>query len=81
MAMNSVDKEIFSFRVLWIGWECDSEAWVMERSDGSRYLVMTNHGEKYNASPEELVERITEYQNAIYQTYRALELLKENGQS
>ncbi len=34
---------IFQFDVLWSGWECDSDAWVVE-TDGGLALVMTNHG-------------------------------------
>ena len=75
------DKEIYSFTVLWKGWECASAAWIIERPDGSRYLVMTDHGSPYMADPNELVERIAEYQDVINQTNKALEILKENGPS
>ena len=68
-------KKIFEFTVLWEGWECDSVAWVVEKSDGSRRLVMTNHGSPYEADPQELRDRIAEYQRVIAESEMALALI------
>lgn len=69
------DKEIFEFTVLWEAWECDSKGWVMERPDGTRYLSTTSHGSEYEAKPEELHERIAEYERVLNETRQALELI------
>ena len=68
-------KEIFKFPVLWEGWECDSLGWVVEDDDGSRFIVMTNHGSPYEADPQELRDRIAEYHRVITESERALSLL------
>ena len=73
-----MDKEIFKFTVLWAGWECDSDAWIMERPDGTRYLRMTNHDEEYEAKLEELHARISEYEAVIAQSRKALAMLVHN---
>lgn len=65
---------IFQFDVLWSGWECDSDAWVVE-TDGGLALVMTNHGSKYFADTSELKERISSYENTIENTNKALGML------
>ncbi len=75
--MDKRDMEVYKFRVLWHGWECDSYAWIMERADGTRYIKMTNHGGEYIASVEELEERITHYKDVIEETQKALRLLSE----
>lgn len=71
-----MDKVIFEFPILWEGWECDSKAWVMERTDGTRYLKMTSHGGEYTAQAEELDERLKEYRVVIEKTEEALRLLR-----
>ena len=73
-----MDKELMAFTVLWDGWECDSKAWVMERPDGTRYLRMTNHGGAYEAKPEELRDKLCEYEKVMADTRKALELLAPN---
>lgn len=69
------DKIIFTFPVLWHEWECDGTAWVMEKEDGTRYLIMTNHGGEYIAEPSELTSRIYYYESVIKDSKKALELL------
>lgn len=68
-------KKIFEFPVLWDGWECDSKAWVAERQDGSRCIIMTDHGGEYEANPKEVRDRIAEYQSVIAKSEKALEML------
>lgn len=76
--METKDKVLSEFPVLWEGWDCDSTAWVMERPDGTRYLKMTNHGGEYEADPEELTERIAEYEKVLMKSREALALLAPN---
>jgi hypothetical protein len=71
------DKIIFTFPVLWEGWECDPTAWVMERKDGTRYLKMTDHGSPYEAKISELISKIFYYETVIQKSKNALELLIE----
>ena len=77
--MKKTDKIIYSFPVLWEGWECDPEAWIIERLDGTRYLKMTNHGGGYIAEASELHERIKEYASVIEKTEKAIRLLGEDA--
>lgn len=72
--MNN-DKIIMEFPVLLEGWELDYKGWVMERPDKTRYLLLTNHGRHYEAKPEELKERIAEYQRVMELSKKALEEL------
>ncbi len=70
-----MDTQIFKFPVLHEAWECDSDAWVMERPDGTRYLRMTNHGAAYEASLDDLRKRIAVYESVIAQSRKAIELM------
>jgi hypothetical protein len=70
------ERIVFSFPVLWRGWECDSDAWIVERPDGSRYLRMTNHGSRCdNCDPSQLRERLAEYARVAALTKQALAML------
>jgi hypothetical protein len=73
-SINPTDKIIHTFPVLYQGWECDATGWVMERRDGSRYIKMTNHGGEYVADVIRLENKISEYNNAILATKKAIEL-------
>lgn len=70
------DKVLMVIPVLWADWECDGTAWIKEKSDGGRYLVMTNHGGEYVADIAELLERVKEYERVLCATRQAIELLK-----
>ena len=72
------DIVLLEFVVLWEGWECDSKAWVMECSDGSRYLRMTNHGGIYAADIKDIEYKVSEYENVLSETRKAIELLNSN---
>lgn len=74
--MQTTDKIIFEFPVLWEGWECDSVGWIMEREGGTRYAKMTNHGRPYIAPLYELGNKILEYTNATNKTKQAIEIAK-----
>jgi hypothetical protein len=53
--------------VLWAGWECDSEAWLIK--DGDTYKVATtDHGSHYFADKDFLLEKIAEYEKALRET-------------
>ena len=62
------------FTVLWAGWDCDSEWYLTQNSNGDKILVTTDHGLPCIGSPEELKERI-EYYKEI--TKISEEILKE----
>lgn len=63
------------FVVLHEAWECDSEGWIVY--DNKEYkLVLTNHGCKYFANYEELVERINFYEQVLKDSKDAVDLLK-----
>lgn len=82
---SDTDRVLFEFELLWYGWDCDSDAWVMERENGERYIKTTNHGDDCLFSKEEVVERINYYQDTIdyYQdtianSLKALEMVANN---
>jgi len=60
------------FPVLYAGWELDYKGWIMERSDKTRYLVLTDDGREYEAEPKDLKERIEEYERVIELSKKAL---------
>ncbi len=65
---------IKSFPVLWRAWNCDSEWYLTQNSNGDKILVTTDHGLPCIGSSEELKERI-EYYKEI--TKVSEEILKE----
>jgi hypothetical protein len=71
------DVTIFIFKVYYSGWEVDYEGYVKQTKDGKNYIVLTDHGAKYVAKPEELRDLINEYENAITDTKNALMLVEE----
>ena len=73
--IQNTDKVIDTFNVLHCGWDCDSTGWVMERENGERYIMLTDHGQKYIASEDELQAKIDEYTKAVDCTIDALRLL------
>jgi hypothetical protein len=72
-----MDKIIFEFKVLFTGWECDEDGYVKEREDGSRFFELTNHGNPYEAELFEVTNKIAEYEEAIRQTQKAVNLFLE----
>ena len=76
---SDTDRVLFEFEVLWCGWDCDSDAWVMERENGERYIKTTNHGDDCLFSKEEVEERINHYQDTIANSLKALEMVANNG--
>ena len=70
-----MDKVIYTFPVLYEGWEMDENGYIKETDDGDRYLILTSHGMEYKADPQELRDKIDEYRNAIKMSEHALSLL------
>lgn len=68
-------KIIFNFPVYYSGWECDYEGWIMEDTDGKKFIKLTNHGEPYVASTQELESFIKDYLGAITAMEKAIKLL------
>lgn len=68
---------IYAFDVMFVGWECDPKGWVVKDSDGVKYAVLTNHGTPYIAEPIELRRMISEYEQVIEQTNKALQILNQ----
>lgn len=72
-------RTLHSFKVLWAGWECDEDGWVVEMKDGSRALILSSHMAPYVAEPSELVEKLAEYDKVVTDTNAALDLLRDSG--
>ena len=70
-------KTIYSFPVLWEGWECDPEGLIKCDTKGNKYLILTDHGSPYVADKQELIGRINEYKDVIAKSEKALQLLEE----
>lgn len=62
--------------VLWSGWEGDDRVWVVE-DDGVKKLVASSHGSKHFTDPSFLEDRIAEYEMAIENSRRLLNLLNK----
>lgn len=44
--------------MLYAGWECDSDAWLVELADGTRRFILTDHGRAYVGSAKDLKGQI-----------------------
>jgi hypothetical protein len=62
--------------VLWSGWECDANAWIVE-DEGKKKLVTSNHGSLYFEDASFLENKIKEYEAAIEKSKEMLALLKK----
>lgn len=71
--------KIYRFPVLKEGWEIDSNGWIAVRPDGTRTIILTNHGNEYEAAPEELHDLIRSYERVISDTKMGLDLLDQRG--
>jgi len=69
-------KEIGQFTVLFPGWECDSEGYIIIDTDNVRHLMMSNHGIWYEAQAEDIIERISYYKSIIEESTQVLETLE-----
>ena len=64
------------FSALYSGWDCDGTYYLCKDVDGSYVLVCTSHGSPYVGSPEELEDKIVEYEEVLKETREACDLLK-----
>lgn len=62
--------------VLWSGWECDGDAWLVQSTSGPK-IVMSDHGEKHFDNGDELRARIFAYQEAIRETEELLKMVQQ----
>lgn len=67
---------VYTFDVLWRGWEMDNIGYIAQDEDGNKYPVLTSHGSKYIADKSELLDKISEYADAMNQTNKALKMLE-----
>jgi len=66
---------VFTFPVLWNGWENDNTGYIVMDDDVKR-LVLTNHGSPYFGNISELQEKIKEYEEAATETKKAILLIE-----
>lgn len=78
MSVESIKKKwpgcriLKEFRVLYAGWECDSEAWVLQLKDGRKIIAMTDHGSVHEADEISVQGRVDAYRTAIEETVAAI---------
>lgn len=68
-------RTLFHFKVMYSGWECDDDAWVVELKDGSRALVTTTHCSTYVAETGEFEEKLEKYAKVVSDTQKALAMV------
>lgn len=66
---------MYYFEVLYSGWDCDGMAWIIDMQ-GTKKLIMTNHGSMYEAQLSELQELLKYYAQTLKDTQKAVDLLK-----
>lgn len=69
------DKKIFTFKIYYHLWDCDGWGWIYEKPDGTRYLVVTDHGDMQIVNGKGLEKKLKEYESIIADTKKALDLL------
>lgn len=74
------DKIIFTFPILYSGWECHAVGYVMENIDKSRYIYVPLSSEPIVDNPvietvEDLKKCITIYKEVIAETQKAIDLV------
>ena len=75
---EKLGKTIFKFPVLHLGWEADGWGYVVEK-DGSREVILSNHGKFYTASIKELEQKVAEYTKVKFETKKAIALANNHG--
>jgi hypothetical protein len=68
-------KVIFEFEVLYVDWESDNKAYVVENENGRREVIMSNHGNFYVAKTRDVLDKIAEYEQAITNSKKAISLI------
>ena len=67
-----------NFPVAHVGWECDSNGYIVEDYDTKeRFVVLTNHGAPYIAEAQELHSKLIEYEDLASDLRYALDILNK----
>lgn len=66
---------LYKFNISHIGWESDTEAWIIEDEKGKRFIKTTSHGKEIEAKEKFLDHKIKEYQDLIRETRKAKHIL------
>lgn len=72
---KKITKILYEFEIMWVGWEIDSKGWIVQCDDNTKRIVMTNHCTPYFATENDLISKIKDYQGAIDNTKKAIEIL------
>ena len=62
---------IYKFSILHHNWECDGYGYIVEK-DGKRDIVLSNHGNLYISSAQELQIKLAEYTKVVFDTKKEL---------
>lgn len=65
---------VFTFPVLWNGWESDSTGYIVLDGDIKR-LVLTDHSRYYFGNVSEIFAKLREYEEIVTETNKALKML------
>jgi hypothetical protein len=76
MGEREIAEILFTFDELWCGWESDDKAWIVRFTDGRKAVIETNHGTPFISCPGSLRNKIKEYEYAITETQRAIEMVE-----
>ena len=71
---KTVEEIIFEFKILFVDWEMDSQAWVVIFSDESKSIVLTNHGKLYIPEWTEIDKIVEKYKKAILDISTAISI-------
>ena len=69
---KEIEKVLYEFPVLHSGWEMDNVGQVVDFTDGSSGLILTNHGRPYIGTIAGLEAKVKEYEKAIEETDKAM---------
>jgi len=67
-------KVLKTIEVLWSGWDCDGEAWLVNDNEKNK-LVVSSHGQKYFSDKNFLENRIIDYETAIKESLELIQML------
>ena len=69
---------IYKFPVLHHNWECDGYGYIVEK-EKKRNIILSNHGNLYISSIEELHNKLAEYTKVAFDTKKAITLIDNHG--
>ena len=76
--VKQLDKElevVHTIQLAYVGWECDSEGWLVKDKNNKHYVVLTSHGSPYFATLDELNEVLQSYVDLTRDITRAIGFL------